>query len=98
MRIARATAERRQSPAGARPSDAGTVAAIPLGKDYGRRYGVVIGDDGAVDAGATEALRKEMAGERGDIELFDRGGTIEEIKARALEETHLPPPESPNAS
>ena len=63
-----------------------------------RRYGVVIGDDGAVDAGATEALRKEMAGERGDIELFDRGGTIEEIKARALEETHLPPPESPNAS
>ena len=63
-----------------------------------RRYGVVIGDDGTVDAAATEALRKEMAGDRGDIELFDRGGTIEEIKARALEETHLPPPESPNAS
>ncbi len=63
-----------------------------------RRYGVVIGDDGSVDAAATEALRKEMAAGRGDVELFNFGGTIEEIKARALDETHLPAPESPNAS
>ena len=62
-----------------------------------RRYGVVIGDDGNVDAAATESLRKEMAADRGDVELFSFGGSIEEIKARALEETHLPPPESPNA-
>ena len=52
---------------------------------------------GSVDAGATEALRKELAGARGDVGLFSFGGTIEEIKARSLEETHLPAPVSPNA-
>jgi N-methylhydantoinase B len=62
-----------------------------------RRYGVVIGDDGSVDTASTESLRKDMAAERGDVELFSFGGSIDEIKARALEETHLPPPESPNA-
>ena len=62
-----------------------------------KRYGVVIDGSGNVDAGATEALRKDMAGSRGDVGLFSFGGTIDEIKARALEETHLPPPESPNA-
>ncbi len=61
------------------------------------RYGVVIGDDGSVDTAATEALRKEMAANRGDVGLFSFGGTIDEIKARALEETHLPAPVSPNA-
>jgi N-methylhydantoinase B len=61
-----------------------------------RRYGVVIDDDGNVDATSTDALRKDMAADRGDVELFSFGGSIDEIKARALEETHLPPPESPN--
>ena len=61
------------------------------------RYGVVVGDDGSVDAAATQALRKEMAAKRGDVGLFSFGGTIDEIKARALEETHLPAPVSPNA-
>ncbi len=65
--------------------------------DGAKRYGVVIDGSGNVDAGATEALRKDMAGSRGDVGLFSFGGTIDEIKARALEETHLPPPESPNA-
>ena len=60
-----------------------------------RRYGVVI-RDGQVDADATETLRDEMRGGRKDEGLFSFGGTIDEIKARALEETHLPPPESPN--
>ncbi len=62
-----------------------------------RRYGVMIRSDGNVDAAGTEKLRGEMREQRGETELFDFGGTIEEIKARALEETHLPPPESPNA-
>ncbi|MEE4163139.1 MAG: hydantoinase B/oxoprolinase family protein [Woeseiaceae bacterium] len=62
-----------------------------------RRYGVVIDGDGKIDTAATEALREEMAASRGETGLFNFGGTIEEIKARALEETHLPPPESPNA-
>ncbi|MFV8819330.1 hydantoinase B/oxoprolinase family protein [Haliea sp. E17] len=62
--------------------------------DGARRYGVVI-VDGAVDTAATEALRATMAEARGEIAVFNRGGTIEEIKARCLEETHLPPPVAP---
>ena len=62
-----------------------------------QRYGVVLAADGQVDTTATESLRREMTASRGDVGLFSRGGSIEEIKARALEETHLPPPESPHA-
>jgi N-methylhydantoinase B len=63
--------------------------------DGARRYGVVIAD-GVVDSAATEALRAELVGLRGDdIPLFNYGGTIEEIKARCQEETHLPAPETP---
>ena len=60
-----------------------------------KRYGVVIRDDGTVDAGATEKLRAEMTPAREGLGLFNRGGTIEELKARCLEETHLPAPEAP---
>ncbi len=59
-----------------------------------RRYGVVI-VDGAVDAAATEALRGTMAAARGQAGLFDRGGTLGELKARCLEETGLPAPATP---
>jgi len=59
------------------------------------RYGVVIDDKGAVNQAATKNLRKKIRAERGEQGLFNFGGTIEEIKARALEETHLPPPEAP---
>ncbi len=59
-----------------------------------RRYGVVI-KDGSVDSAATGELRAELSGSRGEIGLFSLGGTIDEIKARALEETHLPAPEAP---
>jgi N-methylhydantoinase B len=62
-----------------------------------RRYGVVIAADGGVDVGATEKLREEIRAARGEAGLFSFGGTIEDIKARALEETHLPAPESPHA-
>jgi len=60
-----------------------------------KRYGVVIRDDGTVDAEATEKLRAEMTPAREALGLFNRGGTIEELKARCLEETHLPAPEAP---
>jgi len=63
--------------------------------DGAKRYGVVIAADGAVDTGATEKLRAEMAASKVDTGLFSRGGTIEEIKARSMEETHLPAPEAP---
>ena len=60
-----------------------------------KRYGVVIGSDGVVDAAATDALRAEKRDSRDDTGLFNFGGTIEEIKAHSLEETHLPAPEAP---
>ncbi|MEQ8264014.1 hydantoinase B/oxoprolinase family protein [Pseudohaliea sp.] len=61
-----------------------------------RRYGVVIAEDGSVDGAATEDLREKLRAERGEVELFNRGGTIEELKARCLEETHLEPPVDPS--
>ena len=63
--------------------------------DGARRYGVAIGSDGAVDEAATEGLRAEMKAQRGESGLFNYGGSIDEIKARAPEETHLPAPVSP---
>ena len=64
--------------------------------DGARRYGVVISKDGSVDSAATNTLRAELVNQRGDdIPLFNYGGTIEEIKARSLEETHLEPPTTP---
>ncbi|MCH9695974.1 MAG: hydantoinase B/oxoprolinase family protein [Gammaproteobacteria bacterium] len=60
-----------------------------------KRYGVVLDSSGAVDVAGSEKLRAEMAVSKEDTGLFSRGGSIEEIKARALEETHLPAPEAP---
>jgi len=60
-----------------------------------KRYGVVIAADGSVDVAATEALRTELHAKRGEIEMFNFGGSIEEIKARCKAETHLDPPVPP---
>jgi N-methylhydantoinase B len=60
-----------------------------------RRYGVVCDEAGRVDPAATEALRSELRAARGDTRLFDQGGSIEELKARCLEETGLEPPSAP---
>lgn len=59
------------------------------------RYGVVI-VDGQYDADATTALREKLTAERGDVEQFNRGGTIEDLKTRCLAETGLEAPESPS--
>ena len=61
-----------------------------------RRYGVVISEQGEVDTAATEALRAELVAQRGEIELFNRGGSVEDLRARCEAETHLPAPVSPN--
>jgi len=63
--------------------------------DGARRYGVVIADDGTVDTAATESLREQLREQRGEPELFDFGGSIEEIKSRCKTETHLDPPQAP---
>jgi len=60
-----------------------------------KRYGVVIADDGTLDLAATQSLRAELKAGRGEPEFFDFGGSIEEIKARCKEETHLDPPSKP---
>jgi N-methylhydantoinase B len=60
-----------------------------------RAYGVVINDDNTINQSETVALRAKMASERGDVKLFDFGGTIEEIKARSMQETNLPAPQTP---
>ncbi|MEO5813587.1 MAG: hydantoinase B/oxoprolinase family protein [Rhodanobacter sp.] len=59
-----------------------------------RRYGVVVDRD-AVDLPATIALRAEMAATRPPIGLFNRGGTLAELKARCQAETGLPAPVTP---
>lgn len=63
--------------------------------DGARAYGVVLRSDLSVDEGATHELRQRMSAERGDVQMFDRGGTIEELKARCKADTHLDPPSAP---
>ena len=63
--------------------------------DGALRYGVVINDKGDVDSAATDKLREELVSERGEPGMFNFGGTIDEIKSRCLQETHLPAPSSP---
>jgi N-methylhydantoinase B len=63
--------------------------------DGARRYGVICDESGHVDLQGTEALRAELRSERRNINLFDQGGSIDEIKARCLAETGLEPPSTP---
>lgn len=60
-----------------------------------RRYGVVVNADFVLDVGATEVLRKKMGAERKETSLFNRGGTIAELKARCKEETTFDAPRTP---
>lgn len=68
-----------------------------VSREGARRYGVVVGEGGEVDTKGTEKLRREIGeGRSGDWkEVFNRGGTWEELKAKCLEETGLPPPKDP---
>jgi len=58
------------------------------------RYGVVI-ENGEINAAKTKTMRAEMAVDRGDAELFNFGGDIEDIRARCEQETHLAAPTKP---
>jgi N-methylhydantoinase B len=60
-----------------------------------RRYGVVLSDDGTVDAVATEALREKLRAERPEKLLFDRGGELKDLLERCEAETGLAPPSKP---
>ena len=56
-------------------------------REGARRYGVVLDENLRVDIKATQALREEMARQRGPSRMFDFGGSIEELKARCKAET-----------
>lgn len=60
-----------------------------------KRYGVVLKEDGSVNESETGALRQKMSDERGEYSVFNRGGTLEELKAKCKEETGLEPPREP---
>ncbi|MEM1144837.1 MAG: hydantoinase B/oxoprolinase family protein [Pseudomonadota bacterium] len=60
-----------------------------------RRYGVVIDEAGNLNEAETTALRGQMRGTRSDTPLFNRGGSIEDIKSRCLDETGLEAPVDP---
>lgn len=72
--------------------------------DGARRYGVIVDPNLIVDTERTAGLREEMRKARqqeehsaglGKREIFNRGGSWEELKAHCLEETGLPPPKDP---
>jgi N-methylhydantoinase B len=60
-----------------------------------KAYGVVADADGKVDATATETLRAMMRAAANENVLFDRGGSIDELRARCFDETGLQPPAQP---
>ena len=61
-----------------------------------RRYGVVLDDNGAVDAETTAKLRESMRGARDeDLPVFDFGPDLDTLRAHCREETGLPAPEPP---
>ena len=63
-----------------------------------RRYGVVVGQAGAVDPGATEALRAELSAERpAELPIFNMGPPLAEILERCPAETGLAAPKRPVA-
>ena len=59
-------------------------------------YGVVLNGDLSIDKAATDKLRAQMAEDAVGIqEIFNRGGTIEQLKRRCEAETGLPAPAQP---
>jgi N-methylhydantoinase B len=59
-----------------------------------KNYGVVLKGDG-YDASASEAMRNDMRASRQPSGLFNRGGTVEELRETCLAETGLAPPRQP---
>jgi len=60
-----------------------------------KAYGVVADGNGVLDQAATDALRATMRAAANENELFDRGGSIDDLRARCFAETGLQPPAQP---
>ena len=58
-------------------------------------YGVVANTDGEIDVTATAALRAKMRAERDALPVFNRGPSIEDLRANCEAETGLPAPIQP---
>jgi N-methylhydantoinase B len=63
--------------------------------DGAKAYGVVADANGHLDVAATEALRARMRASATPNTVFDRGGEIEELRARCKAETGLDAPKPP---
>lgn len=60
-----------------------------------RDYGVVVDEAGQADGPATLELRAQMQATRPDLPLFNRGPSIDELRADCLARTGLPAPKPP---
>ena len=68
-----------------------------LSREGARAYGVVLTESLGIDDDASVALRAALAAGRAAPGVFSRGGSLEELKARCLLETGLPPPVPPRS-
>lgn len=58
-----------------------------------KNYGVIVNaEDFSVNEAETEALRKKLKDERGEIMTYDRGGDLATLSKNCLDETGLPAP------
>lgn len=60
-----------------------------------KHYGVIVDENGVVDADATNKLRAEMKASRGELPLFDYGPSIDDLRANCEAETGLAAPIQP---
>jgi N-methylhydantoinase B len=60
-----------------------------------RRYGVVLQKDGTVNHTATTELRGRIRANRGALQVFNFGSSLQTLRDRCLDETGLPPPNPP---
>ncbi|MBM0168455.1 hydantoinase B/oxoprolinase family protein, partial [Altererythrobacter sp. C41] len=60
-----------------------------------RAYGVVITPDGSIDTPATDTLRKTIRDERGTVQVFDFGPSIDTLRTNCEKETGLAAPIQP---
>ena len=63
--------------------------------DGAKSYGVIADANGVLDVAATDALRAKMRASASPSAVFDRGGEIEELRARCKAETGLEAPKPP---
>jgi len=60
-----------------------------------KAYGVILNDDGSVNEKRTATLRAKLSKARGKTQIFDFGGSVEELKQSCKRETGLQPPVAP---